>query len=157
MHNNTINSDGKKSAPSSHRFLPLVRRNIRLIIKKAFAMFVALLGFLVVMWGLILFGFQSLYWFKAGVWIPVSLLMFLSPSSLLAEIEALSGRGVHGFHPYDLIPDIFWGSFPWLDHPSNWFGAHKLIHGFLGMVPLSLALIALGFTILVQNIHFEQP
>lgn len=78
---------------------------------------VVLIGILVALSGLGVLGLQVFGYLKIGEWKPVSLFSVVSP---------------------------LW---PWLNNPQSWFGLNKIVKDALGIMPLSLTLILIGWFI----------
>jgi len=97
------------------------------------------IGSFLALWGLCLFGLQVFHWLKTGGW----------PSIQLAHLFAHADHGARliRIEPYDLVPGLFVNSWPWLQHPRDWIGVHKVVSLVLGFVPLALALILGGFAL----------
>ena len=76
-----------------------------------------LIGLLVALAGLGVLGLQLFGYLKIGEWKSVSLLSVASPQ------------------------------LPWLDNPQSWFGLHDIVRDALGIMPLSLTLILVGWLI----------
>lgn len=86
-------------------------------VKRFLSGFVVLTGLLVALAGLGVLGLQVFAYLKTGGWKSVSTLSVLSPY------------------------------FPWLNNPQSWFGLHDIVRDMLGLLPLSLALVVLGWLI----------
>lgn len=78
---------------------------------------VVLAGALIVLAGLGVLGLQIFGYLKVGKWQSVSLLGIASPY------------------------------FPWLINPQSWFGLHDIATDALGLMPLSLALVLIGWLV----------
>ena len=95
-------------------------------------------------WGLLLVLVQCLYWLKNGQWVSVSLLDLFLPKW---QIEAANLPIL----PLDLVPGWLFNGMPWLidwlSNPHGWLGLHRLVTWILGLTPLSLALVVMGFAI----------
>jgi len=85
---------------------------------KAFMWAVNAAGILIILAGIALFGFQVFVYLKEGKWVEF-------PLSFLAQ-----------FGPNEFVS--------WLNHPTSWYGIHKIIHGTLELIPLSLFAIFVG-------------
>ncbi|MCP4299456.1 MAG: hypothetical protein GY783_02620 [Gammaproteobacteria bacterium] len=85
--------------------------------KRILSGIVVLAGGLFVLAGLGVLGLQVFGYLKVGEWRPVSLLGVASPY------------------------------IPWLNNPQSWFGLHDIVRNALGIMPLSLALILVGWLI----------
>lgn len=69
----------------------------------------------------------------------------------------VAGLGVLGLQIYGYLKIGEWGSvsllavaspyLPWLNNPQSWFGLHHIVRDVLGFMPLSLALILVGWLI----------
>lgn len=100
-------------------------------------------------WGIVLFLVQVLYWLKSGQWVAVPVLdLFITPAFVEPHIL--------GMTPHDLVPNFLGRLFPWLGYPTDWFGVHKFVHAILQFVPLSVVLVAIGFTISFQSLRFDE-
>lgn len=86
-------------------------------LKRFSAGVVVLSGIVIALAGLAVFCLQAFGYLKTGAWKPVSTLSVA--------------------YPY----------FPWLRDPQSWFGLHEIISNMLGMLPLSLALVSLGWLV----------
>lgn len=78
---------------------------------------VVLTGLMIALAGLGVLGLQVFGYLKTGGWKSVSTLSVLSPY------------------------------FPWLDNPLSWFGLNDIVRNMLGLLPLSLALVVLGWLV----------
>jgi len=87
-------------------------------VNKLFLRTVNVVGTLFVFAGIALIMFQLFFYLKNGEWIEFSLLNITS-----------------------ITPNKF---IFWLDHPTSWLGLHKIIHGTLEFIPLSLFTILVG-------------
>lgn len=72
--------------------------------------------------GLFLFGFQSYHWFKYGNWPPYTLKHLV----LLTSQNAFTS---------------------WLEQPQSWIGLQKMTNWALDFIPISIALIGIGYLI----------
>lgn len=81
--------------------------------------FLGAIGFLVMLSGLGVIGFQIYMFLYDGDWVP------------------LSSKWIFVF-----APDEFKG---WLQKPMEWVGLQRVVVGVLDRVPLSLTLLSLGF------------
>ncbi len=78
---------------------------------------VILVGILIAFSGLAVLGLQVFGYLKTGDWKSVSTLSVASPF------------------------------FPWLQSPRSWFGLHDIVSRMLAILPLSLALVLLGWLV----------
>ena len=85
--------------------------------KRFLAGVVILIGVLIVLAGLGVLCLQVFGYLKTGDWKPVSTLSVVSPL------------------------------FSWLQNPQSWFGLHDIVRNMLGLMPLSLALVLLGWLV----------
>lgn len=76
---------------------------------------------------------------------------------LAGALIALAGLGVFGLQVYEYLRFGEWGSIsllrtlapyvPWLTNPQSWPGLYKIVSKAFGLMPLSLALILLGWLV----------
>lgn len=76
---------------------------------------------------------------------------------IVGGLVAIAGVGILGMQIYTVFKSGSWpsmsllttltGIFPWLDNPQSWIGLHRIIHWFLDMMPLSLAVFLLGILV----------
>lgn len=101
-----------------------------------------------ILWGCFIALSQAVYWLQAAIWVPVSVLDLF--------IEATYGHRARGglTIPHDLVPKFFWGSWLWLENPSDLIGAHRIIYGLLEFIPLSIFLIVMGVVISLKLLEF---
>lgn len=97
------------------------------------------IGAALVLWGVCLFGLQVFYWLKTGGWPSIQV------GNLFAHAD--HGSRLIRIEPYDLVPSLLVNSSPWLQHPRDWIGVHKVVSFVLGFVPLALALMLGGFAL----------
>lgn len=86
-------------------------------VKRLLAGVVILIGVLIVLAGLGVLCLQVFGYLKTGDWRSVSTLSVASPL------------------------------FSWLQNPRSWFGLHDIVSNMLGILPLSLALVLLGWLV----------
>ncbi len=88
-------------------------------------------GGLIAICGLIVVGFQVLFWLKDGEWPEVNLLgIFYLAVKYLPETFRMSPE----FKAFML----------WLSYPRDWQGLHKIVTGTLEFIPLSFFLVVVG-------------
>ncbi len=104
---------------------------------QGFGKLVAFSGFVVVLSGFFIFGFQVYFWLKEGYWLEIDLLW------LLYWLQ----RNFNG-NSSALLNFLL----KWLRAPQDWLGLHKLFLGVLDFIPLSLLLIVFGGTICLIGI-----
>jgi len=76
---------------------------------------------------------------------------------LTGLLIALAGLGVLGLQVFGYLKTGGWKSvstlsvaspyFPWLNNPQSWFGLNDIVRDMLGLLPLSLALVVIGWLI----------
>jgi len=72
-------------------------------------------------------------------------------------LSILAGLGVLGLQIYGYLKFGEWGSlsvlgtaspyWPWLNNPQTWFGLNKIVRDVLGLMPLSLSFVLVGWLI----------
>jgi hypothetical protein len=97
------------------------------------------IGSVLALWGLCLFGLRVFYWLKSGGWPSIQV------GNLFAHAD--HGSRLIRIEPYDLVPGLLVNSWPWLQHPREWIGVHKVVSFVVEFVPLALALIFGGFAL----------
>lgn len=82
-------------------------------------------------WGVMIFGFQIIWWLQEDAWRAAPLL------SLFAEQV--------GKQPSMVPTGVFHSD--WLANPANWVGLHRIVYGILDFLPLSVSLYGAAFAI----------
>ena len=90
------------------------------------------LGVLLILAGATIVVLQIFVYLKSGRWEKV-------PLFFLATL---------------LGPDKF---LSWLYHPTSWLGLHKIVDGFLKVIPLSLFLLLVGWAMTVYGDKKQPP
>lgn len=94
------------------------------VVDYSFGFIFVILGFIMCLTGIAIFGFQVYYWLAYGEWFKFPLMYLVG----LIDIFIFTDSAL----------------MEWINGPQSWFGLHKFIVWFLKSIPLSLFLFLLG-------------
>src|SRR4029077_20088593 len=92
-----------------------------------------LIGWAIVIYGLLLFGWQCLAWPYKGAWVELPATLFFTHKPPMGSSSILI---------LQVIPTFSW---EWLDAPHQWFGLHKIVIWVLSTLNVSFVTVIAGF------------
>ena len=112
-------------------------------------------GYCIILCSLCVLGAQVLFWLERDVWVALPCLYLVTDP--WPDIWDKYGAAVVDSARYDFPSPLFLISqytehvnangavSEWLARPSRWLGVHKVIHGALSLLPVSLLIFAIGY------------